>query len=561
MTTASALSPVAIAPVSVASSTRISTIQDLEALNIAYNDPCAMPEIRIAVEKSQKIFITSKYIIFTTDATDENYNRCRAILRSAGLNAKTHLVSAAVMQHIHAGLHEAHDSDDHVSVNNRIADNGPDSKVQMFFNSMANDAVSQKATDIKIHIHGNSRESMVWFKVDGQYEPQPPFSSRSSDFYMKMIRAVVDYHIHNEGGDSSSDFNPDIPGDYQIPVEVEGFGKVKMRMGLMPAEYDSLAISIRIPSLSSEDKIQTFIELGFLPEQSALMTDMMNAPFGLNLFTGPTGSGKTTTLAAALTLRPDHSPSITLEQPVEISIKSKPALLQCPIDENDPLKDWDAMLRQTLRQNPEVIMIGEIRDEKVANALYRAAGTGHLVLSTLHANTITAIPSQLEYYKLPLHKIAENSFLRLLVASRLIQGLCKKCSIPLSEYKKTSRDSIRVAAHFKAHLDTVKVLNPEGCSDCRFTGIQGKKLIAEVAYVDQAARNFIIKEKYDEWRAHLKSQGWIDMKAHAEIRVINGELCPFVAENNVATKFGFDEDGDESFSYSNYRNLLNEESI
>lgn len=538
---------------------RIYTVKELEDSRIDYRTVSKYENIVRLCESTPSLFVTVHSVIFCSDITHESYALAKALLRKLGYQPKTCQVSDTVIKHIKALY------DDYKTIGSVIKDdsftnkiNGADeeSPAISFFFAIAEDAIKQGASDIKIYIRAGQNTSKVFFKINGSYSVQSAFSARRKDTYVGMMRAVIDYHIHKCNGDASNQFSEDVPMDEQIPFTFPGVGTIKIRMSGMPGEHGSLAVALRIPATGKKTELPSLSSLGFLPEQAELIADMMNAPFGLNLFTGPTGSGKTTAIASALMLRPDASPTITLEQPVEISILSKPSILQCPIDEDDEKRDWKAMLRQALRQDPDTLMIGEIRDAEVASTLSRAAGTGHLVLSTMHVNSVIDVPSALEHYGLPFHKIAESSFLRLLVGMRLLKGTCKYCAIPLAEADQSERSISRLQGYFEKDIRKVKVINKSGCSHCKNTGTSGRTLIAEVAVVDGPSRGYILSQRFSEWRAYLKENGWIDMKSHAELLVRSGGLCPIEAEANVISQFGLDSEGEKPFCYTSYRSGL-----
>lgn len=531
---------------------KIVSVSELENSGINFNSHNTNSEIKKIIG-SDPIVVTSDNIIFTTDATLPNCMRVKTILRALG-KTQTIIVSNAVIGHLQALQLEDELVADKI-VKADVLTDIKDSAIQKFFDSIVSEAISQRASDIKIYIRRDNK-GQVYFKINGEYILQRGFSHKKENLYKKMMTAVVDFTLHKNGGDSSVNFRSDIPMDLQLPMNVEKVGNIKLRMGSIPGEHESLSISLRIPQNGNTSRIPTLAELGFTPEHVALIEDALKAPFGLILFTGPTGSGKTTTIASALTLLPDNSPTITLEDPVEISIPNKPSIIQCPIFEDDPERDWAAMLRQTLRQDPDTIMIGEIRDPSVAKTLNRAAGTGHLVLSTLHVNSVVDIPSALEFYELPLYKIADSNFLRTAVGSRLVRAVCPHCSHSLADLPDSDRNLHRLKTYFHSSLESVRVKNDEGCEKCNFSGTSGRKLIAEVVNFDGMARKFILEQRYEEWRAYLKKMGWLDMKDHAESLVRQGLVCPFEAESNIVSPFGIDTGVNSSFNYGEFRETL-----
>src|SRR5690606_38985515 len=118
------------------------------------------------------------------------------------------------------------------------------------------------------------------------------------------------------------------------------------------------------------------------------------------------------------------------------------------------------------------------------------------------------------------------------------KGVCANCSTPLSEISETSLEITRLKTYFHDALTTVRVHNPKGCTHCGHTGIRGRQLIAEVVQLDGVGRSLILEQRYSDWKDHLITQGWIDMKGHAESKVRAGLVCPFEAEGNIVSPFG-----------------------
>ncbi|MDZ4148273.1 MAG: GspE/PulE family protein [Flavobacteriaceae bacterium] len=282
---------------------------------------------------------------------------------------------------------------------------------------------------------------------------------------------------------------------YQIPIEEYPViaNKIKIRAGLDIAEKrlpqdgritvknETEEFDIRVsslPTLFGEkivlrilSKDSTFIsleQLGFTSSEQKTFTSRIRKPQGIVLISGPTGSGKTTTLYAALKLLNDHKTNIvTIEDPIEYTLEG---VNQVQLKENIGL-DFAASLRTFLRQDPDIIMVGEIRDVATANMAIRASLTGHLVLSTIHTNSAWATVSRLIDMGIPPFLIA--STLTLSVAQRLIRKLCVHCKREV-KFQKELFPELKFSNGLMSHFEAV------GCEECFHTGYSGRKAIYEL---------------------------------------------------------------------------------
>lgn len=239
--------------------------------------------------------------------------------------------------------------------------------------------------------------------------------------------------------------------------------KFHLRLSTVPTVHgESLVIRLLDQTMPG----QTFAELGFSTLQSKALEHALTGPAGLILLTGPTGSGKTTSLHAALQAL-DHQSRVihTLEEPVEYEF---PSMRQTEIREKIGLT-FASALRALLRQNPDVLLVGETRDAETAQLAIRAALTGHIVLSTLHTNdALAAIPRLLD---LGIEPFLLAASLRLLAAQRLVRRLCPEC-------KRPHRENTRLAEQHG--LPDARFFHPKGCPSCHGRGYRGRLAIHEV---------------------------------------------------------------------------------
>ena len=252
-------------------------------------------------------------------------------------------------------------------------------------------------------------------------------------------------------------------------------------------------------------------DLGFTKEELDTFREGVKRPNGILLISGPTGSGKTTTLYATLKeLNQPQTNILTIEDPIEYTLEG---INQVQLKENIGL-DYSSALRTFLRQDPDIIMVGEIRDVKTANMAIRAALTGHLVLSTIHTNSSWATISRLIDMGVPPFLIA--STINLSVAQRLVRKLCPSCKqkVPLESH------------HYPNLGKSVSDINehyiPKGCNDCHHTGYKGRKAIYEILPITKALES-PIKEGHTEIEEHLNQNRIKTLKINAINLVKQGE--------------------------------------
>jgi len=256
-----------------------------------------------------------------------------------------------------------------------------------------------------------------------------------------------------------------LPQDGRITVKTSS-DEFDIRVSTLPTLHGE-KIVLRI--LSKDANHIDIDDLGFTKQELKIYKEAIKNPNGIVLISGPTGSGKTTTLYATLKLLNDDKTNIvTIEDPIEYTLEG---INQVQLKENIGL-DFASALRTFLRQDPDIIMVGEIRDVKTANMAIRAALTGHLVLSTIHTNSAWATISRLIDMGIPAFLIA--STLNVSIAQRLVRKLCMDCK----EEMPISKDI------FPEHFNIPKDLNthfiPKGCSTCYHTGYNGRKAIYEI---------------------------------------------------------------------------------
>lgn len=320
------------------------------------------------------------------------------------------------------------------------------------------DNIISKAIDIgasDIHLEPRENGSALRYRLDGVLNEQDPIPTEKRLAVVSRLKVMADMDIAEKRR----------PQDGRIGVEA-GNRKIDLRVSVIPAEFGE-KVAIRIL-----DKTQLKLDihrLGMSDEQIHQFKDTLRIPNGIILVTGPTGSGKTTTLYAALNYIKNPNINImTIEDPIEYSLNG---VIQSQVKPEIGY-DFASALRTFLRQDPDVILVGEIRDLETAEIAIRASLTGHLVLSTLHTNDAPSAITRLIDIGLEPYLVASS--LVLIMAQRLVRILCPYCK---TEYQPKDPEAEELA---QATKENTKIFRPAGCPKCFHTGYIGRTGIFEL---------------------------------------------------------------------------------
>lgn len=342
-------------------------------------------------------------------------------------------------------------------------------------------AVRQGASDI--HVEPGHRSSCVRYRVDGLLREvlKPRRDFHPAIVSRIKVMAKLDIAEHRA------------PQDGRIHVRVEG-REIDLRVSTLPTVLGEKVV-MRV--LDKQKLTFDLDKLGVPVDQLGTIKQMLNRPHGLVLVTGPTGSGKSTTLYSSLELiKSVHHNIVTVEDPVEYQLE---LVNQVQADANSPLS-FAGALRSILRQDPDVIMVGEIRDKETADVAIQAALTGHLVLSTLHTNDSASAVTRLMDMGIAGYKIA--AAIAGVVAQRLVRNICPKCR---TQYYPPAEvlDLIHYSGDRRRQF-----VHGEGCADCHDTGYRGRIGIYEVLSCGHQMRDIICKDADLEAMRRLhKEQG------------------------------------------------------
>ncbi len=335
-------------------------------------------------------------------------------------------------------------------------------------NSILNDAIKKGASDI--HVEPYEKIFRIRFRIDGMlYEiMKPPLSLKNAIASRLKIMAKLDIAERRR------------PQDGRIKIRYSDGKDIDFRVSVLPTLFGE-KIVLRLLDKSNLQLDMT--KLGFNEKQLKSFKDAVHKPYGMVLVTGPTGSGKTTTLYSALSELNQISKNVsTAEDPVEYNI---PGVNQVQMHEEIGL-NFAASLRSFLRQDPNIIMVGEIRDYETAEIAVKAALTGHLVLSTIHTNDAPSTINRL--LNMGIEPFLVASSVHAILAQRLVRKICEKCKEEIDIEKKFLVDIGMTEAEAK----TTKTYKGKGCNNCSNTGYKGRIAVYEILTIGEEIRELIL---------------------------------------------------------------------
>jgi type IV pilus assembly protein PilB len=361
-------------------------------------------------------------------------------------------------------------------------------------------AITKKASDI--HIEPFTDHTEVRFRIDGVLQQIMTVPKNFENAIISRVKVMANLDITESRQ----------PQDGRIMTEVSGRA-VDLRISTLPIIHGE-KIVIRI--LDKGSAVFELAKLGFTPRAEKMFKESLEHPNGIILVTGPTGSGKSTTLYTGLTLlnSPDRN-IVTMEDPVEYQLAR---INQVQVNQKVGLT-FAKGLRSILRQDPDVIMVGEIRDLETAEIAIQAALTGRLVLSTLHTNDAPSAITRLRYMKVEPFLISASVLL--IIAQRLIRVLCPECKKPY-EPPKALVEKLEKAAPDKSKSATI--FTAAGCDICHKTGYRGRKGLYEIFRMTTQLREMTVDAKcgLEEIRTVAKESGMISLFEEGAQAVLGG---------------------------------------
>ncbi|MEQ1626239.1 MAG: ATPase, T2SS/T4P/T4SS family [Nitrospira sp.] len=404
-----------------------------------------------------------------------------------------------------------------LTVNHVAEDQSPAVKL---LDSILLSAMQRRASDI--HIEASDRATKVKLRVDGILVPaMEPLDVRLHAPLVSRLKVMSELDIAERRVPQDGSFRMRLDRktvDFRVSILPSVFGEsVVVRI------LDREAITTGVSALRLE-------RLGFNPEDLKRFRRAIVRPYGMVLVTGPTGSGKTTTLYAAITeMNTAEDKLITIEDPVEYQLAG---IVQIPVNEKKGLT-FARGLRSILRHDPDKIMVGEIRDAETAQIAIQSALTGHLVLTTVHANNVFDVIGRFASMGIDAYNFL--AALNCVLAQRLVRILCPSCRVPVVAEQALLEDS---GLDYEQYKDT-PFYQGKGCSNCMGTGYRGRKCITEFLDLTDEIKEMILAERpLSEIRYRAVTDGMITLRQSAIKKVLQGETS--LREINRVT---FSEEG------------------
>jgi len=345
-----------------------------------------------------------------------------------------------------------------------LLDNEDDAPIIKLINAMLGEAIKEGASDI--HIETFENQLVVRFRVDGVLREILRPNRKMSSMLVSRIKVMSKMDIAEKR----------VPQDGRISLKIGGRA-VDVRVSTMPSSHGERVV-LRL--LDKNNARLNLSDLGMTAKNRKHFSNLIRKPHGIMLVTGPTGSGKSTTLYAGLTeINSKDRNILTVEDPIEFDIEG---IGQTQVNAKVDMT-FARGLRAILRQDPDVVMVGEIRDVETAQIAVQASLTGHLVLSTLHTNTAAGAITRLE--DMGIEPFLLSSSLLSVLSQRLVRTLCSDCKEP---HTPTPSEAAVLGV---SDPQTATIFTPKGCPACNYTGYRGRTGIHEQLIVDETVREMM----------------------------------------------------------------------
>jgi len=359
-------------------------------------------------------------------------------------------------------------------------DDGGDATVGKLLQSVFEDAVQMRASDI--HIEPDEKELRIRQRIDGVLQENILNENRIASALVLRLKLMAGLDISEKR----------LPQDGRFNLQIKGHS-IDVRMSTMPVQYGE---SVVMRLLDQSAGLLSLDETGMPADLVERVRHQITRPHGMVLVTGPTGSGKTTTLYGALSeLNQSTKKIITAEDPVEYRL---PRINQVQVNSKIDLT-FSSVLRTALRQDPDIMMVGEMRDSETVEIGLRGALTGHLVLSTLHTND--AITSALRLIDMGAAGFLVGSSLRAVIAQRLVRRICEHCGI---DHQPDSQEMFWLTNLTGASVEHMQFKQGKGCQSCQYTGYRGRIGVFELLEIDEQMMAALKREDTEAFTNHAK---------------------------------------------------------
>ena len=399
-------------------------------------------------------------------------------------------------------LRDDENGEDVLSIDRIQADQSP---IIRLVDSTIFDALNRRASDI--HIETRDAEVVIKYRIDGVLQPaMKPIAKEHHATIISRIKVMAELDIAEKR----------VPQDGRFRVKIRG-RSVDFRVSIMPSVHGEDAV-IRIldkESLSKQFASLRLDVLGLDEKELARFRRFIREPYGMVLVTGPTGSGKTTTLYAALSeIKSEEDKIVTIEDPVEYQLKG---ITQIPVNEKKGLT-FARGLRSILRHDPDKIMVGEIRDAETADIAIQSALTGHLVFTTVHANNVIDVLGRFLNMKIEPYNFV--SALNCVQAQRLVRTICGQCKRKV----KASQELLVESGLDPAVYGDTWFYEGAGCLDCGGTGYKGRTAICELLDVTDKVREMILARRSSaDIKRTAREDGMVFLRESAVSKALAGK--------------------------------------
>jgi general secretion pathway protein E len=466
---------------------RCGLVRDINALHLLVTDPFDVDLVAWARSRFGPVAL----VLAGSDTFDAWLAQCEA-----GLSALGSVVLAE------AGAHAAAVSDAEVLDLRQIGSD--DSPAVRFVNSTLYDALKSGASDI--HLEADPAGLAVKFRLDGVLTAMRRIDSPElAAQAVSRIKVMAQLDIAERR----------VPQDGRLQIAYAGRA-IDVRVSIMPSIHGEDAVLRVLDRQHLAESLAglTLSKLGFDERSAERLRALCRKPHGMFLVTGPTGSGKTTTLYAAITeTHESRDKIITIEDPVEYQL---PGVLQIQVNERKGLS-FARGLRSILRHDPDKILVGEIRDAETAQIAVQSALTGHLVFTTVHANTVFDVVGRFEQFGIDAYTFA--SAINGVLAQRLFRRVCDHCAAPASVRPK---DPAFLAA-LSRHQGEPTLMQARGCEHCRGTGYAGRFALGELLLLTPALKGLIAQRALQaDIQADAERNGWRSLRELAIAEALKG---------------------------------------
>ncbi len=460
------------------------------SLEIAIADPSRLPELdEIASMLGKKLRIS----IATLSQINDLLNKTEQSQR----------VLEEVTEEFTLEVGAAEDPDETLSIDRLTKDSGIAPVIKLIDTTVFN-ALERRASDI--HIETRNTDVAIKYRIDGALHfAMPPISKDWHETILSRIKVMSELDIAERR----------IPQDGRFRVRYKG-RQIDFRVSIMPTVFGENAV-LRIldkESMGEKFKRLSLDVVGFSPDDQSRFAHYIREPYGMVLVTGPTGSGKTTTLYAALSdIQSDEDKIVTIEDPVEYQLHG---ITQIPINEKKGLT-FARGLRSILRHDPDKIMVGEIRDPETAQIAIQSALTGHLVFTTVHANNVVDVLGR--FLNMGVEAYNFVSALNCILAQRLVRVVCTHCR----SRRHYSAERLRSSNLPQSEWGDFEFSEGDGCIECSGTGFRGRTAIHELLDMSDRIRELILgKRPSSEISRAAREEGMRTLRESAVERVRAG---------------------------------------